>query len=117
MKDTLASELSPAFCSILWESLRASLAAVAIGGAYFLALHRGRGRVAEWWLFLTIDVALAVAAIGFSLIRRRDSMIPDYGFCGSSRRAWRLAWFCSRDACSSFASGQAWCCCTAASPS
>ena len=38
MKDTLASELSPAFCSILWESLRASLAAVGAGRRVLSAL-------------------------------------------------------------------------------
>jgi ABC-type transport system involved in cytochrome c biogenesis permease subunit len=85
MKDTLASELSPAFCSVLWESLRASLAAVALAGAYFLVLHRGRGRAAEWWLFLTIDVALGIAAIW--LFTHSDARLDDSGL----RILWQLA--------------------------
>lgn len=63
MNDTIESELSPAFCNNLWHVLRAVLAATALCGAYLLALRYGRGRPAEWWLLLAVDVPLVIVTL------------------------------------------------------
>jgi ABC-type transport system involved in cytochrome c biogenesis permease subunit len=85
MKDTLASELSPTFCLVLWDALRGVLAGAAVAIGYFLALRRGRMRAMEWWLFLTIDVLLASAAAWLFL--HPELRLDDSGL----RILWQLA--------------------------
>ncbi len=63
MNDTLASELSPAFCRGLWDVLRAVLAALALLGGYALALNRQHTGRIEWKVLLAVDVLLAAIAL------------------------------------------------------
>ena len=63
MNDTIESELTPVFCSWIWHALRATLAGVALFGAYLLALRYGRSRPAEWWLLAAVDVPLVALAV------------------------------------------------------
>lgn len=63
MNDTLASELSPAFCRGLWDVLRATLAALALVGGYALALNRHQSGRVEWKVLLAIDLLLAAIAV------------------------------------------------------
>ena len=118
MNDTIESELSPAFCNGLWHALRATLAGIALVGAYLLVLRYGRGRPAEWWLLLAVDLPLAAVAVWLFLnpggaARRLGPAHPvaaRQGPGGRRRAAWPAA-------CWSFASGPASCCCTPASRS
>ena len=57
MNETLESELSPAFCNGLWQSLRATLVGIALASGYWLVLSFSRRR-AEWFLLLGVDVLL-----------------------------------------------------------
>ena len=83
MNDTLESELSPTFCNGLWQSLRAMLAGLALGGGYLLVLGFGRRR-AEWLFLLTIDVLLGAVAVWLFL--RPDVRLDDSGL----RILWQL---------------------------
>lgn len=62
MNQTVESELTAGFCNLLWHALRATLAGVALLGAYLLVLRYGRSKPAEWWLLFAVDVPLVVAA-------------------------------------------------------
>jgi ABC-type transport system involved in cytochrome c biogenesis permease subunit len=83
MNDTLESELSPAFCNGLWQSLRATLAGFALAGGYLLVLSFGRRR-AEWCLLLSID--LLIGAVAVWLFLRPDVRLDDSGL----RILWQL---------------------------
>ena len=86
MNDTLESELSPAFCNVLWQALRATLAGVGARRAPICSCSAtaAAGRP-EWWLLLAVDLPLVAAGRrGCFSIRRRGSTIPACGSCGSS---------------------------------
>jgi ABC-type transport system involved in cytochrome c biogenesis permease subunit len=63
MNDAVESELSAAFCDLLWQFFRGSLAVLALAGAYFFVFFGRRMRSAEWWVFLTLNVLLAGLAV------------------------------------------------------
>jgi ABC-type transport system involved in cytochrome c biogenesis permease subunit len=83
MKETLGSELSPAFCHGMWLTLRAALLAVALAGGCLLALNFGR-RGTEWYVLLGIDVLIGAAAVWLFL--RPDYRLDDSGL----RILWQL---------------------------
>ncbi|MGL4515025.1 MAG: cytochrome c biogenesis protein CcsA [Lacipirellulaceae bacterium] len=85
LDDALEGELSPAFCSGLWQALRASLAAGGLAGMYWLTKSRDRVRPAEWRLGAAlVGVVLGVAAWLFAY---PDARIDDAGL----RILWQLA--------------------------
>jgi ABC-type transport system involved in cytochrome c biogenesis permease subunit len=83
MNDTLESELSPAFSNGMWQSLRATLAGLALVGGWLLVLSSSRRR-AEWYWLLGFDVLLGAAAIW--LFVRPDIRLDDSGL----RILWQL---------------------------
>jgi ABC-type transport system involved in cytochrome c biogenesis permease subunit len=84
MNDTLGSELSPTFCSVLWYSLLAALTMVVFAGAHLLNLHRGSRRRAEWWLLACLATLLGALAIW--LFFHPDARLDDSGL----RILWQL---------------------------
>jgi ABC-type transport system involved in cytochrome c biogenesis permease subunit len=84
MSDTLASELSPTFCNTLWQSLRVTLAGLALVGAYVLVVQsRHRSRV-EWKVLLVVDGILA--AIAAWIFLHPEARLDDSGL----RILWQL---------------------------
>jgi ABC-type transport system involved in cytochrome c biogenesis permease subunit len=83
MNDTIESELSPAFCNGVWQSLRAALAGLALAGGYLLVLSLDRRRT-EWFLLLGVDVLLGAVAVWLFL--RPDVRLDDSGL----RILWQL---------------------------
>jgi ABC-type transport system involved in cytochrome c biogenesis permease subunit len=84
MNDAIESELSPAFCDLLWQCFRGSLAIAAIAGAYGVIFAGSRLRSAEWWVFLGLDVLLAGLAIW--LLANPQARLDDAGL----RILWQL---------------------------
>jgi len=84
MSDSLASELSPAFCNVLWQSLRVSLAGLALVVAYVLVVQSGYRSRVEWKVLLVVDgILVAVAAW---LFLHPDARLDDSGL----RILWQL---------------------------
>ncbi|MEX0611086.1 MAG: cytochrome c biogenesis protein CcsA, partial [Pirellulales bacterium] len=63
MNQAVESELSPAFCDLLWQFFRGLLALVVLAGAYSLVFFGRRMRSTEWSVFLALDLLLAALAI------------------------------------------------------
>jgi len=63
MNAAVESELSPAFCDLLWQVFRGSLAALVLAGAYMLVFFGGRMRAAEWYVLLVTNLVLAGVAV------------------------------------------------------
>jgi ABC-type transport system involved in cytochrome c biogenesis permease subunit len=59
MNQAVESELSPAFCDLLWQFMRGSLAASTLALAYVVLFLGSRMRSFEWWVLLVIDILLA----------------------------------------------------------
>ena len=83
--DAIESQLSPAFYNVLWQSLRASLAAVGVVGAYWAVKRYGQVRAAEWWFAFGVDAALLLTAAW--LFANPSVRIDDAGL----RILWQLA--------------------------
>jgi ABC-type transport system involved in cytochrome c biogenesis permease subunit len=84
MIDTLASELSPAFCNLLWQSFRVSLAGLALVGAYVLVVQSQHRRRVEWKVLLAVD-GIFVAVAGW-LFLHPEARLDDSGL----RILWQL---------------------------
>jgi ABC-type transport system involved in cytochrome c biogenesis permease subunit len=83
MNETLESELSPAFCDGLWQSLRATLAGLALAGGCWLVVSFRRRR-AERLSLLGVEILLGAAAVWLFL--RPDVRLDDSGL----RILWQL---------------------------
>jgi ABC-type transport system involved in cytochrome c biogenesis permease subunit len=84
MDEGLESELSPAFCNVLWNVFRGGVALVALAGANLLWYARGRIRRVEWSVLLAVELVLAAAAL--FLLFRPDVRLDDAGL----RIMWQL---------------------------
>ncbi len=85
MDGTLESQLSPQFCEGLWQSLRAAVALLALGGAYWAVQNYGKMRSAEWSLASIPIGLLLVLAVG--LFSYPEARISDAGL----RILWQLS--------------------------
>ncbi|MEO1496634.1 MAG: cytochrome c biogenesis protein CcsA [Planctomycetota bacterium] len=85
MDDAFESQLSAEFCEGLWQSLRASLAGVALLGSYWSVQTYGRVRPAEWWLAAVMNLALLMTC--GVLLTNAEWRIDDAGL----RILWQLA--------------------------
>ncbi|TWT89677.1 Cytochrome c biogenesis protein CcsA [Pseudobythopirellula maris] len=84
MDDALESQLSPTMCTLLWHGLRASLAGLALAGAFWSVHNFDKTPRAEWWLATIADaVVLALAAWLFA---NPEAKIDDAGL----RILWQL---------------------------
>jgi ABC-type transport system involved in cytochrome c biogenesis permease subunit len=63
MNDAVESELSPAFCDLLWQFFRGCLALLAIAATYALLFFGRRMRAAEWRVLLAASLLLAGLAV------------------------------------------------------
>jgi ABC-type transport system involved in cytochrome c biogenesis permease subunit len=63
MNDAVESELSPAFCDLLWQIFRGSLALLALAGAYVLVFFGRRLRWTEWTVLVVGNVLIAALAV------------------------------------------------------
>ncbi|HEY3394181.1 MAG TPA: cytochrome c biogenesis protein CcsA, partial [Lacipirellulaceae bacterium] len=84
MNNAIESELSPAFCDLLWQCFRGSLAIATIAGAYVVIFLRSRMRSVEWWVFLGLDLLLAGLAAW--LLANPEARLDDAGL----RILWQL---------------------------
>ncbi|MEX2091373.1 MAG: cytochrome c biogenesis protein ResB, partial [Pirellulales bacterium] len=84
MNDTLASELSPAFCNGLWHAIRATFAALVLMGAYGLVLQSRHRSHVEWKLLSAIDAILAAVVVW--LFMHPEARLDDSGL----RILWQL---------------------------
>ncbi len=84
MNDAIESELSPAFCDLLWQCFRGSLAIAAIAGAYGVIFAGSRLRSVEWRVFLGLEVLLAGLAVW--LLANPQARLDDAGL----RILWQL---------------------------
>jgi ABC-type transport system involved in cytochrome c biogenesis permease subunit len=84
MNDAIESELSPAFCDVLWQCFRGSLAIAAIAGAYGVIFAGSRLRSVEWWIFLGLEALLAGLTVW--LLANPQARLDDAGL----RILWQL---------------------------
>jgi ABC-type transport system involved in cytochrome c biogenesis permease subunit len=84
MNDAVESELSPAFCDLLWQCLRGTLAVGTLGLAYVVLFLGRRMRTFEWRVLLAINVLLAVLSVW--LLANPQARIDDAGL----RIVWQL---------------------------
>lgn len=84
MNDAVESELSPAFCNLLWQFLRGSLAVLTLAIGYVVFFLGDRMRSFEWRLLLVTNMLLA-ALTGW-LLANPDARIDDSGL----RIVWQL---------------------------
>jgi ABC-type transport system involved in cytochrome c biogenesis permease subunit len=63
MNDAVESELSPAFCDLLWQFFRGLLAVVTLAGAYAVMFLRHRMRSFEWAVLLVVNILLALLTV------------------------------------------------------
>jgi ABC-type transport system involved in cytochrome c biogenesis permease subunit len=84
MNDTVESELSPAFCDLLWQCFRGSLAFITLAGAYAVLLLRPRMRLFEWCALLALNVLLGILTIW--LLANPEARLDDSGL----RILWQL---------------------------
>ncbi|TWT42932.1 cytochrome c biogenesis protein [Botrimarina hoheduenensis] len=85
MDDAFASQLSPALCETLWQTLRGALAVLALGGTYWSVQSYQRVRPAEWWLAAATNLGLLLAS-GW-LLSNPQWRLDDAGL----RILWQLA--------------------------
>lgn len=84
MDDAIESQLSPAFSSGLWHCLRASVAGLALAGAYWLITSYGRLRLVEFAIAGGMIALVASAAVWLFL--NPDARLDDSGL----RILWQL---------------------------
>jgi ABC-type transport system involved in cytochrome c biogenesis permease subunit len=84
MNDAVESELSAAFCNVLWQCLRGALAISAVGLAYVVLFYGKRMRTFEWCVLLTVNVLVAVLTVW--LLANPQARIDDAGL----RIVWQL---------------------------
>lgn len=84
MDNAVESQLSPAFCNGLWQSLRASLAGFSLLSAYWLISKWGKIDLVAWGIAAAV-VSLLVAVTGWLLLNP-DVRIDDAGL----RILWQL---------------------------
>lgn len=84
MNDDVVSELSPAFCDLLWQVFRGTLVLLMLAGAYAALFLRDRVRSFEWRVLLAIDVLLAALAVW--LLANPAARLDDSGL----RILWQL---------------------------
>jgi ABC-type transport system involved in cytochrome c biogenesis permease subunit len=63
MNQAVESELSPAFCDLLWQFFRGSLAVVTLAGAYVLIFKSPERRLIEWRVLFAVVALLAILTI------------------------------------------------------
>ena len=87
MNQSVESELSPAFCDILWQCFRGLLAALVIAGAYVLTFWNApaKHKLIEWWLVLVVNVLLAILTVW--LLAHPEMRLDNSGI----RILWQLA--------------------------
>jgi ABC-type transport system involved in cytochrome c biogenesis permease subunit len=87
MNKELESELSPAFCDILWQCFRGLLAVLTLAGAYVLIFWNApaKHKLIEWWVLLVVDVLLAVLTVW--LLAHPEARVDNSGI----RILWQLA--------------------------
>lgn len=81
------SELSARFCDLIWQVLRASLAAISLAGVYGLIFWGKSGKLksVEWWLAVVTVVILAGLTV--YLLTHPDARLDNSGI----RILWQLA--------------------------
>lgn len=86
MNRTVESELSPAFCDILWQCFRGLLVLAVIAIAYMLIFWGGPGKhkLIEWRLLLGLDILLAILSL--YLLAHPDARLDNSGI----RILWQL---------------------------
>jgi ABC-type transport system involved in cytochrome c biogenesis permease subunit len=84
MNGTVESALSPAFCDLLWQFFRGSLAVATLALAYVVIFLRGRMRWFEWGVLLVIDLLLAGLTVW--LLANPEARLDDSGL----RILWQL---------------------------
>jgi ABC-type transport system involved in cytochrome c biogenesis permease subunit len=84
MNDTIESELSPAFCDLLWQFFRGSLAVITLAGAYAVMLLRNRMRTFEWGALLVVNVLVGILTVW--LLANPEARLDDSGL----RILWQL---------------------------
>jgi ABC-type transport system involved in cytochrome c biogenesis permease subunit len=84
MNETVESELSPAFCDLLWQFLRGSLALLTLALAYVVLFLGNRMRSFEWWALLVTGVLLALLTVW--LLANPEARIDNSGL----RIVWQL---------------------------
>jgi hypothetical protein len=84
MNDAIESELSPAFCDLLWQCFRGSLVIAVLAGAYALVFLGSRLRSVEWWVFLGLELLLAGLTVW--LLANPEARLDDAGL----RILWQL---------------------------
>ena len=84
MNDAVESELSPAFCNLLWQFLRGSLAVLTLALAYVVLFLGNRMRSFEWRMLLVSTLLLAVLTVW--LLANPDARLDDSGL----RIMWQL---------------------------
>ncbi len=87
MNQGMESELSAAFCDLLWQCFRGLLAAVTIAGAYVLFFWgtSARRKLIEWRVLLVVDLLLAMLTVW--LLAHPDARLDNAGI----RILWQLA--------------------------
>ena len=87
MNQGVESELSPAFCDLLWQCFRGLLAAVTIAGAYVLFFWGtpSKRKLIEWRVLLVVDVLLAMLTVW--LLAHPEARLDNSGI----RILWQLA--------------------------
>jgi ABC-type transport system involved in cytochrome c biogenesis permease subunit len=84
MNDAVESELSPAFCNLIWQFLRGSLAVLTLALAYVVLFRADRMRAFEWRTLLVITLLLAGLTVW--LLANPDARVDDSGL----RIVWQL---------------------------
>jgi ABC-type transport system involved in cytochrome c biogenesis permease subunit len=84
MNQAIESELSPAFCDMLWQFFRGTLAIATLVGVYGVLFLRHRMRSFEWGLLLVLDVLLGLLTVW--LLANPEARLDDSGL----RILWQL---------------------------
>jgi hypothetical protein len=87
MNRAVESELSPAFCDVLWQCFRGLLALAVIACAYLLIFRGGpaKHKLIEWRILLSVNVLLGVLTV--YLLANPDARLDNSGI----RILWQLA--------------------------
>ncbi len=87
MNQGVESELSPAFCDLLWQCFRGLLAVLTLGGAYVLFFWGApsKRKLIEWRVLLVVDILLAMLTV--RLLAHPEARLDNSGI----RILWQLA--------------------------